>query len=34
MNINENIRHNRNMVDNFRGCAYNITDISAANDSG
>ena len=30
MNINENIR-NKRMVENVKGCTYNITHMSAAN---
>ena len=31
MNINENIRNKRKMVESLKGCTYNITHISAAN---
>ena len=31
MNINENIRNKRKMLENLKGCTYNITYMSAAN---
>ena len=31
MNINENIRNKRNMLEYLKGCTYNITHLSAAN---
>ena len=31
MNINENIRNKRKMVEHLRGCTNNIIHISAAN---
>ena len=31
MNINENIRNTRKMVENLKGCTYNITHMPAAN---
>ena len=31
MNINENIRNKRKMLENLKGCAYNITHMSADN---
>ena len=31
MNINENIRNKSKMVENLKGCTYNITHVSAAN---
>ena len=30
MNINENIRNKRKVVENLKGCTYNITHITAA----
>ena len=31
ININENIRNKRKMLENLKGCTYNITHLSAAN---
>ena len=31
MNMNENIRNKRKMVENLKGYTYNITQMSAAN---
>ena len=31
MNINGNIRNKRKMLENLKGCTYNITQMSAAN---
>ena len=31
MNINENIRNKRKMLENLKGCMYNIIHMSAAN---
>ena len=31
MNINENIRNKRKMLENLKGFTYNITHLSAAN---
>ena len=31
MNINENIRNKSKLVENLKGCTYNITHVSAAN---
>ena len=31
MNINENIRNKRKLLENLKGCTYNITNMSAAN---
>ena len=31
MNSNENIRNKRKMLENLKGCTYNITHMSAAN---
>ena len=31
MNINENIRNKKKMLENLKGCMYNITHMSAAN---
>ena len=31
MNINENIRNKRKMLENLKGCTYNMTHMSAAN---
>ena len=31
MNINENIRNKRKMLETLKGCTYNITHMSAAN---
>ena len=31
MNINENIRNKRKMVDNLKGCTYTIAQVLAAN---
>ena len=31
MNINENIRNKRKLLENLKGYTYNITHISAAN---
>ena len=31
MYINENIRNKRKMLENLKGCTYNITHMSAAN---
>ena len=31
MDINENFRTKRKMVENLKGCTYNITHMSAAN---
>ena len=30
MNINENIRNKRKMLENLKGCTYSITHLSAA----
>ena len=30
MNIDENIRNKRKMLENLKGCSYNITHMSAA----
>ena len=30
-NINENIRNKRKLLENLKGCTYNITHLSAAN---
>ena len=31
MNINENIKNKRKMLENLKGCTYNITHMPAAN---
>ena len=31
MNINENIRNKRKVLETLKGCTYNITHMSAAN---
>ena len=31
MNINEDIRNKRKMLENLKGCTYNIIHMSAAN---
>ena len=31
MNINENIKNKRKMLENLKGCMYNIAHMSAAN---
>ena len=31
MNINENIRNKRKMLEKLKGCTYNITHMPAAN---
>ena len=31
MNINENIRNKRKMLENLKGCTYSLTNMSAAN---
>ena len=31
MNINENIRNKRKMLEDLKGCIHNITHMSAAN---
>ena len=31
MNINENIKNKRKMLENLKGCSYNITHMSVAN---
>ena len=31
MNINKNIKNKRKMLENLKGCTYNITHMSAAN---
>ena len=31
MNINENIRNKRKMLENLKGCMYNIAHMSVAN---